>query len=349
MKTKLFTFFTFSILALNSAVIALADVKTRSVADTSGMVAMLPDSDAVAVIDIKRFLSSALPQILSANPSMLGEVNKFLDEAKAKSGIDFRQFEHVAAGVTVIKTGEKDFDFDAVVIARGQINAGALLAAAKIAANGKYREEKAGERTVFIFEPAQAAQQNLPAGQAKTAGSVSKALGGKKELAATAIDGGTIIFGSVDRVKLALAGTSRLSPEISGLLNKTAAPVMSFAGRLPGGMGTFLPLQNDELGKQVESIKYLYGSMDVTAAGTAINATARTAQPEAATGLKDSLEGLQMLGKALLGGAKGDDKQVYARLVENVKFSARGNDVSMDLTVAQPDVNFLIGLLATKK
>jgi hypothetical protein len=45
------------------------------------------------VFDIKRFLDSALPQMLSGNQPMLDEVRQAIDEAKAKTGIDVRQFE----------------------------------------------------------------------------------------------------------------------------------------------------------------------------------------------------------------------------------------------------------------
>ena len=345
MKSKLLAFFTLSILLLNSAVFAAADVKSRGKVDTAAIVALLPASDAVTVIDMKRFLGSAIPQMLSGNQQLLGEVNKALDDAKARTGIDFRQFEYIAAGVSATKVDVKKYDFDTVIVARGQINSGALLAAAKLAANGKYSEEKIGERTVVVFEPTEVIQQNLPQGQAKKAGLLSKVFGGKREIAATSLDGTTLIFGSVERVKLALSGTSRVSPDVANLLPKTTAPVMSFAGKVPGGLSVFLPLENDELGKQVDSIQYLYGSMDVSGMATMINATARTAQAADATGLKDTLEGLQMIGKALLGSAKGSDKQLYGRLLETVKFTARGNEVTMDLSIAQSDMNQLVGLL----
>ena len=346
MKSKLLAFFTLSILLLNSAVLAIGDVKSKGKVDASGLVSLLPASDAVAVIDMKRFLNSAIPQILSGNQQLLGEVNKALDDAKARTGIDFRQFEYIAAGVSATKVDAKKYDFDTVIVARGQINSGALLAAAKLAANGKYREEKIGERSVFVFEPTEVIQQNLPQNQAQKAGLLSKVFGGKREIAATSLDGTTLIFGSVARVKLALSGTSRVSPEVSNLLPKTTAPVMAFAGKVPGGMSVFLPLENDELGKQVDSIQYLYGMMDVTPTATTVNATARTAQAADAAGLKDTLEGLQMIGKALLGNARGVDKQLYGRLLETVKFTSRGNEVTMDLSIAQADMNQLVGLLA---
>lgn len=348
MKTKLLAIFTLSVLVLNTAASAIVDTKVKKAADTASLVAMLPASDGVVVFDVKTFLGSALPQLLSGNQAMLAEVTKAIDEAKTKTGIDVRQFETLAAGVTATKIAEKKYDLDSVVIARGQVNASAVLAAAKLAANGKYREEKLGERTVYIFEARQVVAQNAPQPTTKTAGPINKMLGAfSKEMAAVALDANTLAFGTVEKVKATATGTSKVDKDITDLLSKTS-PVASFAARIPEGMSVFLPLENDELGKNVDSIKYLYGSMNVNGVGTTLSATARTLQPQQATSLKRTLDGLQMLGKAFLGGGKGADKEVYARLIDNVKFSAKGNEVSMDLAIAQSDVDFLIGLLAKK-
>lgn len=349
MKSKLFAFFTLSVLILNTAATALGDTKSRKSANTAAIVAMLPASDGVVVFDIKRFLDSALPQMLSGNQTMLAEVTKAIEEAKVKTGIDVRQFETLAAGVTATKVRPKEYDFDSVLIARGQVNSATILAAAKLAAKGKYREEKIGERTVYIFEARDVAAVHAPQGTSATAGMIKKALGAfSKEMAAAALDGNTLAFGAVERVKETVAGTTKVDKEITGLLNKTETPVATFAARVPEGMSAFLPLDNDELGKNIDSIKLLYGSIDVNGTGTNLNATARTLQAEQALSLKETLDGLQMLGKMFLGSAKGADKQVYARLVENVKFSTKGNEVSMNLAIAQTDVDFLIGLLAKK-
>lgn len=349
MKSKLFAIFTLSILVLNMSASAIADTKSRQTVNTAALVALLPASDGVVVADVKRFLGSALPQMLSGNQPMLAEVNKAIDDAKAKTGIDVRQFDAVAVGVTATKVAEKKYDTDVVAIARGTVNAGAVLAAAKLAANGKYREEKVGERTVYIFEAKQIATQNAPQTTGNTAGAVKKVLGGlSKEMAAVALDGGTIAFGDVEKVKETAAGSSKVDAEITGLLSKTATPVANFAARVPAGMSAFLPLDNDELGKNIDSIKFLYGSMDVSGTATTLNATARTLQADQAVGLKDTLDGLQMLGKVFLGSSTAADKKVYARLVDNVKFTAKGNEVSMDLAIAQTDIDFLVGLLQKK-
>lgn len=349
MKSKLFAIFTLSVLVMNMAGSALADTRAKKAVNSAAIVATLPASDGVVVFDIKSFLGSALPQMLSGNQSMLAEVTKAIDEAKAKTGIDVRQFETLAAGITAKPTAPKKYDLESVLIARGQVSSGAVLAAAKLAADGKYREEKVGGKTIYIFETREVAVQNVPQGNSKTAGMVEKALGAfSKEMAAYAVDANTIAFGSVEKVRATATGTTKVDSAITGLLSKAPTSVAAFAARVPEGMSAFLPLENDELGKNIDSIKIMYGSMSVNGTGTTLNATARTLQPEQATSLKETLDGLQMLGNALLGSAKGADKQVYARLVENVKFAAKGNEVSMSLAIAQSDIDFLIGLLSKK-
>lgn len=349
MKSKLFAIFTLSVLVLNLTGSAMADPKAKKLSNGPALVAMLPASDGVVVFDIKTFLGSALPQMLSGNQAMLAEVTKAIDEAKTKTGIDVRQFETLAAGVSATKIRDKEYDLETVLIARGQVSSGALLAAAKLAAKGKYREEKIGEKTMFIFEAREVIAQNAPQGTAQGTGIAAKAMKAfSKEMAAYAVDANTLAFGSVEKVRATAAGSSKVDREITGLLSKAAAPVATFAARVPEGMSAFLPLDNDELGKNIDAIKYMYGSMSVNGTSTTLNATARTAQADQAVGLKDTLDGLQMLGKVFLGSAKGADKEVYARLIENVKFANKGNEVSMELAIAQTDMDFLVGLLAKK-
>ena len=133
-----------------------------------------------------------------------------------------------------------------------------------------------------------------------------------------------------------------VSPELASLLSKNETAVVNFAGRMPGGMGALLPLENDELGKNIDSIRLVYGGMDVAGDAATLNLTARTLQASQATALVETLEGLQMLGKAFLGGSKGADKQVYMRLIESAKFSTSGNEVMLNLQVPQSDIDFLV-------
>ena len=107
-------------------------------------------------------------------------------------------------------------------------------------------------------------------------------------------------------------------------------------------MFKMLPLDNDELGKNIDSIQYLAGSVDVGSIGTSLQMMARTKKPEQAVGLKDTLEGLQIIGGAIFGNSKRADQKIYGRLIKNAKIEARGNDVMLDLLVPQADIDALI-------
>lgn len=346
-NSKLLSVVSLVVFSLNISGFAQS-VKARKQAGTDSVVALLPASDAVAVLDVKRFFANALPQLFSGNRNMLAEVTNKIEEAKARTGIDLRQFDTVAIGLTATKIKEKEYDFETVIVARGAVSSGVLIESAKARSEGRFREEKLGDRSIYVFSMD---KLSVPSDQKvdpnKMTAMVDKAFGGlSRELAMTAVDGNTLAIGSLSRVKEAIKGNSHVGSDLSGLLAKNLSSVMSFSARIPAGMSEFVPLDDDELGKNVDSIKYLYGSMDVAGDVTSLKATARTSQPAQAASLKETLEGLQMLGKAFLGNSNKPDNKVYARLVESSKFSVKGNEVSMDLSVAQPDIDFLLGLLA---
>lgn len=348
MKSRFLAVSILGVLLLNIAGPVLADTRGKKVrkSQATQLATLLPASDGIVTLDVKRFFGIALPKLLSANQPMLTDILAKIDDMKAKIGIDIRQFEYVAAGVTAKKITEKEYDFDPVVIARGQISAGGLLGAAKLAANGKYREEKAGDKTIYVFaakDIAEQAKQQYPAGKTAMADKIIGKM--SHEIAVSTIDANTLVFGSLPLVRLAIEAKNTAATDLLSLLGKRETSVVSFAGKVPNGMSTFLPLDNDELGKNIDSIRYVYGSMDVNGETTSLNMTARTAQNSQAASLLETLEGLQIVGKALLGGSKSADKQVYVRMIDNAKFSVKGNEVTFDLQVPQSDIDVLVGMM----
>ena len=117
---------------------------------------------------------------------------------------------------------------------------------------------------------------------------------------------------------------------------------MSFAMKPTAGLSRLLPVDNDALGSTISSVQYLSGSLDVAAAGTSLQMMARTAKSDQAVALKDTLEGLQMVGKAVLGNSKNPDQQIYGRMLRNAKFGIIGSDVTLDLLVPQADIDLLV-------
>lgn len=345
MKNRLFAITAVCILVLNLGGSAFADTKAKKSkkVQVNQLVTLLPASDGVVTLDVKRFFGDALPKILSANQPLLSNIVGKVDEMKAKTGIDIRHFEYIAAGVTARQIAPKKYDFEPVIIARGQINAGALIAAGKLAANGKYREERVGNRTVYIFAAKEIAAQHKP----QKSGQISEKLLGKlsQEMAVTAFDANTLVFGTLPRVRQTLEANSRVGTDVTSLLNRKEVAIMNFAAKAPAGLSAFMPLDNDELGKNIDAIKYLFGNMDVTGENTVFNMTAKTLENAQAQGLLETLEGLQIVGKAILGSSKSADKQVYARMIDNTKFSVKNNEVMLDLLIPQSDINVLVGMI----
>ncbi|MBV9241547.1 MAG: hypothetical protein JO314_06025 [Acidobacteria bacterium] len=308
------------------------------------LVPMLPASDGIVTFDARRFQSDGLPRLLEANSMLLGKVDQAIEDIQTKTGLDLRKFDEVALGVKITKKGVKDLDVDGVAIVSGDINAAAMVAVAKLASNGAYREEKIAGRTVYVFTVKDVANKAAAtAANPKTATLIEK---GVKEIttsiAVAAYDSNLLVIGSEQRVRETLVGNTHPSPVLTSLLDKNPSAIMNFAVKPPAGLDGMLPLANDELGKNLRSIQYLSGSADMTAAGASLSVAARTLQAEQAEGLKATLDGLQIMGTALLGGGKNPANQVYSRMIKSAKFSQSGNEVTLDLLVPQADIDTLI-------
>lgn len=343
MKHKLFALFAVCLLSLNLVGSVFADTKSKKTKkQTNALVAMLPASDGVVTVDIKRLLNNALPQILSGKQELLGDMTEAILKVKQTTGIDIRQFDQFAAGF-VVKSTTQD-DYEPVAIVRGQYNAGSLLSVVKIASNGKYKTETIAGKTVYVFSAKEAAEQNKPKTQnSKVSGMIDKIVAGlSKEIAVTSLDDKTLAFGTTARVRQTLETKTPVGTEISSLINRNPDTVMSFAGKTPNGMSALLPLDNDELGKSIDSIRYMYGSMNVVGENTTVQLMAKTTEPKQAQDLLETLEGLQMIGKAFLGSARGADKEVYARMIENAVFKRTNDEVTLTLSVPQSDINVVM-------
>ncbi|MGD9563677.1 MAG: hypothetical protein AB7F88_16155 [Pyrinomonadaceae bacterium] len=346
MKNRMFALLCLCLLVMNLAGPTVADVpaKRKAKAQTNQLAHLLPATDGIVTLDVKRFFSIALPKVLSANQPMLDKITVKVESVKSRTGIDIRQFDALVAGITAKQISPKKYDLDHVVIARGQVSSASIIGAARLAVNGKYREEKAGGTTIYIVSAKDvAAQINQTAPVAAKPDLIDKLIGKQSgELALAAVDANTIAFGEPELVRQTVNGVATVKSDLIPLLAKRETSVISFAGKMPNGMSGFLPLDNDELGRNIDSIRYVYGDMDIAGDAATLNVTARTLQNTQATALKEALEGAQIFLKALLGGSKGQDKQVYARMIENAKFSSSGNEVMLNLQVPQSDIDILV-------
>ena len=320
----------------------------------NALAARLPASDAVMTVDVKRLFADALPQILAGNQPMLADITDFINEMKNKTGFDLRQFEQVAVGVATTKTESGELDFQPVIFARGAFNSGALIAIGKTAANGKYREEKSGARSIFIFSPSQflvqkPASSDAPQEKKRTPSVFERAADRmfenlSREVAVTALDDNTLAIGTLARVRASLnAASPRVGADVLSLINRRPNAIAAFGLKLPEGVSNIIPdLGNDEIAKNLNAIRSLAGAFDANDGNTSMSISARTAQTEQAKSLEDQLLGLQSLGKMFVGGAKDARKEVFSRLIDRVKIARAANEVTLDLQIPQSDISVLL-------
>lgn len=335
MKVKVYAAIALVVLVVTSIGLAVDTPPVKKKA--SGLIGMLPASDAVAVVDTKRFLNDALPRILAANQPMLAKITGRLDEFQTKTGIDPRKFDQVVVGLKAKPAAPGKIDYDPVAIARGDVSSATLITAAKTAAANKFREEKLGDRTIYVFNA-----RDIAAAKGADPKHV-EAVSGSGEMALTAIDANTVAFGSVARVREALQRGTGVGADILALLPTTGTPIVAFAGHVQEGMSNMLPLHDDELGKNLAAIRYVAGTMDMTEGSAVVHMMARTLKADQADSLYTQIQGLQLVGKAILGGSSRADQQVYARMIDNAKIVRQGTDITLDLQVAQSDIDILIG------
>ncbi|MGB7068593.1 MAG: hypothetical protein WBD22_03805 [Pyrinomonadaceae bacterium] len=343
MKNKIFALLFAFVFIAHSSGIALAGSNLATSQDD--LISLLPASDGVMTLNARKLFGEALPTILASNPTLLSEILSKVDEIQSKTGIDFRKFDQVAIGIAMKRVKVNEIDFDPVLVARGNFSSGGLVSVVKLASNGTYREEKIGDRTVYVFSAKDIAAKNAPKSNSSlVTRMIGRAIDGlTKEVALTALDGNTLTLGSLARVRATVEAKTRVEAEISAQVRRKPSSIMSFAVRTPDGLSSFIPLDNDELGKNVDSIRYVTGSLDVVSGNGVLQLAAKTMKAEQAQGLLETLEGLQILGKALLGSSGGTDKQVYARMIDNAKITRSGSEVMLDLQVPKSDMDVLVG------
>lgn len=327
---------------------AFADDKAgaKNSKQSAQLVAVLPASDGIMSVDVKRLLSEALPQILSGNQPELNRILGKFETIKTKTGIDLKRFEQVAVGVKANQVSPSKFEFEPIILARGSYEAGALVSIAKLASKGKYREEKIGNRTVYIFSIKEILAENKPQSKGSFFDKILDKMfnsSANSEFALTAYDAKTLAFGSVNRVRELIEGKTRVDNQLLDLIYRNQTAVMSFGANMPQGMSGFLDLDNAEIDKNIDVIKQIYGTMNVNGNNTNVSMTAKTLKNQEAEDLELFLKGIAEVGKILIGSSKGADKKVYARMIENAKISRQANEVSMDLQVPQEDIDVIIG------
>lgn len=336
----------FSALVLLTGVV-FADTKPKAKRVVNAdLVSLLPASDAVATVNLKRLMSEVMPALLNSQPEKLAEMYAKIDEIKAKTGIDLRQYEQAAIGMNFKQLRPGVMSAEPVVLLRGTFSANALLIAGKLAAKNKYRQEKIGGKTVLIFTLPETAKDAVKEAGKKddNVGKMLEQLGASMngEVAAVALDANTLAFGKPEQVRGLLTTKTAVSADLKIMLNRNPNAVLSFAGNAPENASALMKLGDDQFSQILNSMKQVYGSLDMNAGNVAMTLAARTAKETEAQELEGILQELRNMGKGFFSLKSSEQNQIFLRILDTVKVTRSLSEVQLQMEVSQSDLNALM-------
>ncbi len=334
MKTRFLTL-AIVFVALFSQLETRAQTRGRSTAQpASTLMSSLPQSDAVAQVKVKQLLSEAMPRMLASNPAKLSEVNASIDRFKDRTGLDPRMFQDLALGVRFTYPSEGVTRVQTVALANGTFSAAAMVAAGRVASNGKYREEKYQDKTIYIFT----VDENL-----KLLGLFDVRIG---ELAAAPLDTNILALGDPAGVRSVIdAGRSRKKPnaELIALASRDPNAVIGFGSNITEQLVDNFDIGNAPIGADLKSLRQVYGSVGTTETDLQLFIAARAVNAQAAKNFGDTLEGLKQFGSFFVGRLSGAKGVLAKSALSNLKIVADANELQIRTSVAQAEVGPLLG------
>ena len=301
--------------------------------NASNVLSTLPPSDAVIFVDVQRLLNEAIPGVFAAEPAKLAQINDQIDNFKTKTGIDPRSFDRLAVGLRYTYPGPGVTKVENVAILRGTFNPSAVVAAGRLAANGKFQEQKYKGATIYVF--------NLNE-QIRLFGLFNLRV---SDLAVSFLDANTVAMGSPQSVRGAIdAGklVRRVSSELVALAMSDPKAIIGFGGNVSPALLQNLDFGNDMLAKDMSSIRQVYGSVGASGTSFSVSLVARTFNPTQARSLSDTVAGLKQLGDLFVGRLPEAKRKLAQSALDNLKVEAQGTELRIRTDVFQADVASVI-------
>ncbi|MEJ7711320.1 MAG: hypothetical protein WKF84_16020 [Pyrinomonadaceae bacterium] len=298
---------------------------------------MLPGADAVMFVDLKRLFADVIPRVLVESPARLAEVNTDIDQFRAKTGIDPRAFDRITLSFRFAQTETNATRAETVAVAHGTFNAGTLVAAGRLAAKGKYQEQKLNGKTIYIFSLNE---------QLKMFGLFKMNVA---DVAIAALDTNTLAIGSPETVRTVLenpnAGGAAASSELVGLASQNAGALVGFGANVPPALLQNLDLGNEEIVRSVGSVRQLFGSIGMSGNNFDLLTVLRTDAPDRAQNLSETLSALKQFAPLLSLRFPGSKSKAAQDIIDSLQITNRSNEVELKLIVEQPDINSLLNIL----
>jgi hypothetical protein len=314
-----------STLALVFAAFAAASAQAQSAAASLP----LPASDAVLMLDVRALFAEVIPRSLASDKARLAQVTADVDEFKARTGIDAREFDTLAVGARIVALPSGATKLDRVTaVARGRFRAEALVAAARAAAKGGLTEQTHGGKTVYVA----AVNDRL-----KLFGLARMHV---RELAFAVLDQNTLALGEPEDVRAAIDAQAGRGRADMSMLNFPRDPgtFLAYAGNVPAGALAGVKTDiSPSVDRAIASVRGFYGTVGSTAAGAQMMTTLRAGTASDARQLYDVVNALRLMAPSFI--AMAGEKWGFARgLVEGTKLTTKGNEVQLRLEVPQADI-----------
>ena len=336
MKSKLFNLAVILVAVASSLLIDVqAQTRNRnSAAPASPLMSSLPQSDAVVHVKVKQLLNEATPRILANNPTKLSEVNATIDRFKDRTGLDPRMFDEIAVGVKFTFPSDGVTKAQAVALANGSFSSAAMMAAGRVASNGKYREEKYRDKTIYVFT----LDENI-----RLLGFFDIKIG---ELAAAPLNANTLALGEPAAVKAAIDVSGKRkngNTELIALASRDPNAIIGFGSNMSEQLVSNLDIGNAPIAADLKTLRQVYGSVSTTATDLQLFLGARAVNATAAKTLGDTLEGLKQFGALLVGRLSGARGVLAKSALGNMSIVTDANELQIRTTVAQAEVGPLLG------
>ncbi len=297
--------------------------------EVPSLLSFLPPSDAVALINVNRVLDDAMPKLLAENPLKLAQVNAELARFKAQTGLDPRSFEQIALGLSYQYPSEGITKITTVAIARGTFNSAAIVAAGRMAANGKYIEQKYQGKTIYVF----------------TLDRLIRLLGlwdlKIRELAVASLDGSTLALGDLDSVRSVIDSNrtrKHPNPELITLASSDPNAILGFGGNISEALLQNLRISNDGVARELTAVRQVYGTLGMTSTDLELMVAARTVDTYSAKNLSDTVEGLKQFGALFINRLSAAKGTLARSALNNLKITTQGNELQIRTAVAQSQV-----------
>ena len=286
----------------------------------------LPQSDAIALVNVRRLLDEAVPKVLAGSPAKIAELNAEIEKFKVKTGLNARDFDQLALGMHYTYPAADITKVDSVALARGAFNTAALVTAGSATANGKYREEKYQGATIHVFTLDQ---------QMKVFGLFEMKV---HELAVSALTGNVLAIGTPVTIRSAIDASKRpagLNTDLITLATRDPNAIIGFGANVTPGLVAGMKLSNEDNAKDLATIRQVYGTVGITEKDVELFLAARTVSAESAKNLSGTLEGLKQLGVFAVGRMPAPKGTLARAALNNVKITTQGNELQIRTAVAQ--------------